>query len=363
MQTTINKKDFINALTIGGAMASKNKTLPILDFAKVEVESDTLSVHSFNGETWVSKSIKIDGTSVTGSFCINPSELVKALKTLAEEIITFTIEGNVMCIGHIKGTMEMPIAEASAFPTAQVTDEGVNVNLSVDKLKEWLSNASDFVAQDDLRPVMQGLYLYAKDGILGVCATDAHKLWHDTMKCDCNDFGVILPSSSFKPLLSMLDGSNEIATVIGVKNISFMTTDSALHCRLIEGNYPNFQAVIPQSNSIEVKVHKGELVDSVSRVGLFANKTTSLLKLLVNEEVMGLEGSDINFSRKAIENVKVDSNGSLNIGVKGDFFSVCLSHILSDDVVLKMSGDNRPIVFSDNVEPNKVILVMPMLIQ
>jgi DNA polymerase-3 subunit beta len=362
MQTTINKKDFINALTIGGAMAGKNKTLPILDFAKVEVGSESLTVHSFNGETWVSKSIKIDGTSAKGSFCINPSELVKALKTLAEEYVTFTLGGSVLVIEHIKGTMEMPIAEANAFPIAQVTEDGVSVNIIVDKLKEWISIASDFVAQDELRPVMNGMYLYAKDGALGVCATDAHKLWHDTMESECGEFGVIIPSSSFKPLLSMLDGTNEISVVIGAKNISFNTSDSQLHCRLIEGNYPNFKAVIPTSSDIDVKVHKGELVDSVARVGLFANKTTALLKLLVTESTMGLEGSDVNFSRKANENVKVESNGTLDIGVKGDFFSICLSHIVSDDVILKMNSGNKPIVFADSVEPSKVILVMPMLI-
>ena len=363
MQTTILKKDFINALTIGGAMAGKNKTLPILEFAKIDVESDYLTVHSFNGETWVSKSTKIEGTSAVGSFCVNPSELVKALKTLAEEVVTFQPNGSILVIDHIKGTMEMPIAEAKAFPIAQTTEDGVRVNIIVDKMKEWLSFASDFVAQDELRPVMNGLYLYAKDGVLGACATDAHKLWHDTIECECDDFGVILPASGFKSLLSMLDGANDVVATISTKNISFTTPNSALHCRLIEGTYPNFKAVIPASNGIKVKAHKGELVDSVARVALFTNKTTSLLKLGIANNAMNIEGSDINFSRKASEKMDIEQLGAdIEIGVKGDFFSICLSHIVSDEVVLEMSNPNRPIVFKDSLEPSKVILVMPMLI-
>lgn len=363
MQTTINKKDFINALTIGGAMAGKNKTLPILEFAKIDVEADHLAVHSFNGETWVSKSTKIEETSATGSFCVNPSELIKALKTLAEEVVTFQPSGSILVIDHYKGTMEMPLVEARAFPVAQVTEDGVRVNIIVDKMKEWLSIASDFVAQDELRPVMNGLYLYAKDGILGACATDAHKLWHDTVECPCENFGVILPASGFKSLLSMLDGASDVVATIGSKNISFTTINSALHCRLIEGNYPNFKAVIPTNSAIEVKVHKGELVDSVGRVGLFANKTTSLLKLGVTGSSMNIEGNDINFSRKASENIAVESSGGdIAIGVKGDFFSICLAHIASDEIVLKMSTPDKPIVFEDSAELGKVILVMPMLI-
>lgn len=364
MQTTINKKDFINALTIGGAMAGKNKTIPVLEFAKVDVDVESLTVHSFNGETWVSKSTKVDNASATGAFCVNPSELVKALKTLAEEVVTFEVGDSVLTISHIKGIMEMPIVKAEQFPVAQVTEDGVRVNIIVDKMKEWLSFASDFVAQDELRPVMNGLYLYAKDGVLGACATDAHKLWHDTIECEYDDFGVILPSSGFKSLLSMLDEATDVVATIGTKNISFTTHNSSLHCRLIEGTYPNFKAVIPTANDIKVKVHKGELVDSVARVALFTNKTTSLLKLGIANNAMNIEGSDINFSRKASEKMEVEQLGAdIEIGVKGDFFSICLSHIVSDDVVLEMSNPNRPIVFKDSLEPSKVILVMPMLIQ
>lgn len=344
-------------------MAGKNKTIPVLEFAKVDVDADSLTVHSFNGETWVSKCTKVESASATGAFCVNPSELVKALKTLAEEVVTFDANDSVLTISHIKGIMEMPIVKAEQFPVAQITEDGVRVNIIVDKMKEWLSFASDFVAQDELRPVMNGLYLYAKDGVLGACATDAHKLWHDTIECECDDFGVILPASGFKSLLSMLDGASDVVATIGSKNISFTTQNSALHCRLIEGSYPNFKAVIPTANDIKVKVHKGELIDSVARVALFTNKTTSLLKLGVENNLMNIEGSDINFSRKASENVAIEQLGAdIQIGVKGDFFSICLSHIVSDDVVLEMSNPNRPIVFKDSLEPSKVILVMPMLI-
>ena len=109
MQTTILKKDFINALTIGGAMAGKNKTLPILESAKVEVTTDTLSVHSFNGESWVTKQTKVESADTSFAFCIPPNDLAKVLKSLVEEVVTFAIEGNLLRISHIKGTIEKPI--------------------------------------------------------------------------------------------------------------------------------------------------------------------------------------------------------------------------------------------------------------
>lgn len=363
MQTTILKKDFINTLTIGGAMAGKNKTLPILESAKVEVTPDILSVHSFNGESWVSKQTKVESVETTFAFCINPNDLVKALKSLAEEVVTFAIEGNLLRIEHFKGTMEMPILPSEHFPSAQTTEEGVNISLNAEKLKEWLSIVPNFVADDELRPVMTGMYLYAKGGTLGVCATDAHKLFTDSIafKCD-NEFGVIVPSSAFRPLKDML-GANEIGVVIGTKNISFTTSDSALHCRLVEGAYPNFNAVIPRNNSVSVKASKSELLDSVSRASLMANATTSLLKLSVSDSAMDIEGSDIDFSKKAKDSVSVEKTGAdVTIGVKAGFFATCLGAVDSEDVVLKMENSQRAIVFEDALNTNKVVLVMPMMI-
>ena len=370
MQTTILKKDFINALTVGGAMAGKNKTLPILESAKVEVTTDTLSVHSFNGESWVTKHTKVESADTTFAFCINPNDLVKALKSLAEEVVTFAIEGNLLRIEHFKGTMEMPILPSEHFPSAQTTEEGVNISLNAEKLKEWLNIVPNFVADDELRPVMTGMYLYAKasaepnyPNTLGVCATDAHKLFTDSIAFECDsEFGVIVPSSAFRPLKDML-GANEIGVVIGTKNISFTTSDSALHCRLVEGAYPNFNAVIPRNNSVSVKASKSELLCSVGRASLMANATTSLLKLSVSDSAMDIEGSDIDFSKKAKDSVSVEKTGAdVTIGVKAGFFATCLGAVDSENVVLKMENSQRAIVFEDALNTNKVVLVMPMMI-
>ena len=370
MQTTILKKDFINALTIGGAMAGKNKTLPILESAKVEVTTDTLSVHSFNGESWVTKQTKVESADTSFAFCINPNDLVKALKSLAEEVVTFAIEGNLLRISHFKGTMEMPTLPSEHFPSAQTTEEGTTLTLNAEKLKEWLGIVPNFVADDELRPVMTGMYLYAKKSAdanypntLGVCATDAHKLFTDSIESDCEEFGVILPSSGFKPLLNIIANVPEVSAIIGTKNISFTTLDSALHCRLVEGVYPNFNAVIPHNNSVFVKASKSELLDSVSRASLMANATTSLLKLSVSDLAMDIEGSDIDFSKKAKESVKVEKTGAdVTIGVKAGFFATCLGAVDSEDVVLKMQDSQRAIVFEDAMNTNKVVLVMPMMI-
>ena len=363
MQTTILKKDFIKALTIGGAMAGKNKTLPILENAKVDIVDNTLAVHSFNGESWVTKRVSIENTDANYSFCVNANDLTKVLKSLVEELVTFAIDGNLLRISHIKGVLEMPIVNGELFPKSQTWTDGISISISSDKMREWITFATNFVSNDELRAVMTGMYLYAKGGRIGVCATDVYRLFTDSIVAESDDFGVIIPASGFKPLLNIIANVQDVNVVISSKNITFSTSDAELNCRLVEGNYPNFNAVIPQNNGIVVKVSKSELLDSVNRASIMANKSTSLLKLSFTDTTMSIVGSDNEFSTKACENVGVQKSGAdVAIGVKSEFFATCLGIVSAEEVILKLGDSDRAIVIEDSLCKDMVMLVMPMSI-
>lgn len=364
MQITINKKEFINALTIGGAMAGKAKTMPILEFTKVTATEDSLTLYSFDTECGVTKRTTATCTE-QGEFAVNATELIKVLKSLVEEVVTLSVSDTTLTINHIKGTLEMPIVSASAYP-ANIKGEGdmANFDLACDKLQEWVGVATNFAASDDLRPIMCGMYLYSQGGKLGMCATDAHKLYTDSIDTEYGDFNATIPARAFKPLLTLVGGCDKVRVVLDNRNITFATSDSELCCRLVEGNYPNFKAVIPQNNPVRVEVSKSELLDSIGRASLMANKTTSLLKLSVGDVVMDIEGSDIDFSRKAKESVAIRKSGAdVEIGVKSEFFATCLGVVDAEEVVMKMCDSQRAIVFEDTTNPNKVALVMPMRIE
>lgn len=364
MQTTINKKDFINALSIGGAMAGKAKTMPILEYTKVVATTDTLTLYSFDTECGITKRTKAT-CSEEGEFAVNAIELIKVLKSLVEEEVTFAVSDTTLTINHIKGTIEMPIVSASTFPS-NIKGEGdtKEFDIACDKLQEWVGVATNFAASDDLRPIMCGMYLYSQEGKLGMCATDAHKLYTDSFDSEYGDFHAVVPARAFKSLLTLVGCCDKVRVVLDNRNITFATEDSELCCRLVEGAYPNFRAVVPQNNPVRVEVSKAELVDSITRASLMANKTTSLLKLSVSDEVMTIEGSDIDFSRKAKESVTVKKSGDdVEIGVKSEFFGTCLSAVDAEDVVMKMCDGTRAIVFEDMTNPNKVVLVMPMRIE
>lgn len=362
MQITINKKKFIDALTIGSAMASKAKTMPILEFTKITVTPNALTFYSFDMECGVSKNVHATCVG-EGEFAVNASELIKVLKALVEEEVTFFVDGTTLAIDHIKGSISMPIMDASTFPTIAVgVGEPKTLSIDTNKLREWIGVASNFVADDDLRPVMCGMYLYVKDGKMGICATDAHKLYTDSIDYDGDEVSIIVPSRAFKPLQTLIANHENISVIVDSRNITFSTSDSELRCRLIEGNYPNFRAVIPQNNNVKVEVSKAELCDSINRASLMANAATSLLKLKVEDKVMTIEGEDIDFSKSAKEKVEITKTGDdVKIGVKSSFFGICLASLDCEDVVIRLGDSSKPILFDDSTNPNKVILVMPMM--
>lgn len=362
MQTTIIKKNFIEALTIGGAMVGNGNVLPILDNVKIDICLDGFSVQSSNGENWVIKKSEIVSTDGEYSFVVDAGVLVKVLKSLIEEEVTICVDNSRLIIEHFKGVIEMPISSSDLFPNQQNISDGIELVLDVDTLNTWVNMGSAFVANDDLRPVMCGMYLYGKDGKLGMCASDGQKLFHDSISYEGEDFEIVLPSRCFKALLNVLK-SEQVSMRVNKDSVLFISDTSELYCRLIDQKYPDFKRVIPSNNDIIVCVSKSELLDSINRASLMSNKLTSMLKLSIKEGIMNIEGSDIDFSTKADEKVDVTKDGNdITIGVKGAFFLDCLNVISSENVVLSFSQPSRPILFGDTLNENKIVLLMPMLL-
>lgn len=370
MNITVNRKEFINALSIGGVMAGKAKSMPILGLTKITVGHLLLRVQSFDLECSICKECNVISADDVGEFCISGSDLIKALKSLNGEDVSLHIDATTLSISHASGKMEMPITESDAFPNISQGNAGDSNSfvLSSDWLKEWIGVGRNFVSTDEFRIVMNGLYMHITSSSIEVCATDAHKLYTDKIDglnfADYVDIEAVLSSRAFAPLMSILNDNSEVTMCIDNKNFEFITHDTVLTCRKVEGNYPNFKAIIP-NHPTAVMVNKDALMSAVNRVSLFANKETSLVKINVLENTIILEGQDIDFRSASTD--KVDCNmlrgNTLSIGAKGNFLNICLASVFADDVVMEFENANRPIVFQDGLRPLKRLVLMPMLVQ
>ena len=367
MKITVNRKNFLDALVVGASMAGKAKAVPILECMKCRVSGNSITIVSTDVECWVLKRTTIDTTDTDGEFCVNPNDITKALKSLKDDVVGLSVTDSLITVKHSKGVIEFPAYDYKAFPIATKGENATTISIKSELLFNWLNKAKLFVANDDLRPVMNGMYLYIKNGEMGVCATDAHKLFTDFVAFDGDatlDIHAILSSRTFAPLMNMINGTDSVSMTIDAKNITFATSDAKISCRIIEGNYPNFKMILPASYCNRVVASKNDFIGAISRVSMFTNATTSLVKLSFNDNnTCYFDGQDINFNKKAADECHIALDGSgLVIGVKGDYMVTCLNAIDSDEVILEMNISDKPIVFKDSANPNCRIVLMPMLL-
>lgn len=232
MTITVNRKEFIDALTVGSAMEGKAKTTPILGFTKITTSQLAMTITSFDLECSITKLCNVVSCDALGEFCVCANDLIKAIKALKNDEITLVVENNLLTISHSSGTMSMPVQNATTFPTiSQDSVEDVNcIVLQSEWLKEWIMVSRNFVADDDFRPIMNGMYIHADACAIEVCATDAHKLYTDKIEGNYtfDDVEAVLPSRAFAPLLTILNGVDEVTMSVDTKNFIFTTSDTSI---------------------------------------------------------------------------------------------------------------------------------------
>lgn len=362
MEIVINRKEFLDGFVVGSSMAGKSKVLAILDNAKVTIKGNSALITSNSTQCCITKKVSLISSDEDIEFLVNPNDLLKALKSLRDNELTIDISSTTLRIVHKRGVIEMSVIGADDFPVMDKVESANVYTIDSERLFTWLNIARDFAGTDDLRPTMQGMLLYAKDGEIGACATDTRVLFADSYAAEtAGDIECIIPSTAFSALQSVLNGTDSVQVVFNEKNISFKTTDARLTCQLIVGRFPNFKAVIPQGYELQTGFDKMALLDSVSRVGMFSDKSHSLIVLDIQDGKCQFKGSDLMLGKSATDECECIHGGDdITIGVSSEYFIRCINHISGDDIVMEMSNPTRPILFTDKNYPSLQIVVMPM---
>lgn len=366
MDVSIYKKELVELLKDGGCMAGNSKAMPILDNAKFTFKNGQVVVESCDTECQVAKRGHYIYCSEEMEFLVNPNDFLKAINTLKDDNINFTVNDKVLIVKHKKGKMELPVFDASEFIKPKQLECTNTFAIKSEKLFDWINTAKVFASSDGLRPILMGMYLYIDAQNIGICATDINKLFTDSYEHGLQikePISATIPSKCFNAIQSVINGTDEVEVRLSQRDITFKTTNSRLTCTQNEGNYPNFRAVIPVSNNIIIDVDKSEIKESIDRSNIFSNKSTSLLELDVKNNQINLSAVDIDFQKSSTEEVCCkNATGNIKIGVNGEMLSKCLNCLKGEDVRFEMSEPNRAVVLKGNVDENAIMLFMPMLI-
>ena len=365
MKIVLDKKEFVKALQVGGSFAGKNKFLPILDCVKIKVGVDKLTVVSTDSENAISKRLNGITSDEEGTFCMNINDLVSYIKLINSDEIEINVNGNTAEVKHTKGSFTFPVENDDEFPSIKPDDNCVEVSINAALLNNWIADGKSFVSSDELRPVMNGLYIYCKENELGCCATDGHALFTDNVEVDgMPDFSFVLNKNAFKPVCDAIQSIEEVKVKVGTRNVMFVADGVSVIARQQEGRFPSFKSIISNDNNIIVRADKKQMIDSVLRCTVSENKASNLIKLSFIKNTLNIESEDVDYNKKSIEEIDCEINAEMKcIGFKSTLLIRILNAISTPNVVINMKDPTRAAIFKeDDTESNKIYLLIPMML-
>jgi DNA polymerase-3 subunit beta len=370
MKFIVSSNYLLKQLQVLGGVINNSNTLPILDNFLFELEHSKLTVSASDLETTMASTLEVESES-EGAVAIPAKLLLETLKTFPEQPLTFVIEdNNTIEISSNHGKYALAYASADEFPKAISLDNASTTVLSADILATAISKTIFAAGNDDLRPVMSGVFFQFSTESLTFVATDAHKLVKysrtDVKADETAEF--IMPKKPLNLLKGILAGSDDTVSIeYNDSNAKFSFENSVLICRLIDGKYPNYEAVIPKENPNHLTISRNQFLNSVRRVSIFSNKTTHQIRLKIAGAELNISAEDIDYSNKAEERLTCDYQGDdMQIGFNSRFLSEMLNNLNADDVQLEMSMPNRAGILTpiDGLDEGETVtmLVMPVML-
>lgn len=370
MKFIVSSSYLLKQLQVLGGIINNNNTLPILDNFLFQLDQNSLTVSASDLETTISSKLEVESNE-KGSVCIPARLLLDTLKTFPEQPLTFSIEdNNTIEISSNHGKYALAYASGEEFPQAiQLQDPSATVMLG-DVLANAIAKTIFAAGNDDLRPVMSGVFFQFSTEGLTFVATDAHKLVkysrEDISASQAAEF--IMPKKPLNLLKSILAGSEEQVTIeYNNSNAKFSFDNTEMVCRLIDGKYPNYEAVIPKENPNKLNIERSQFLNSVRRVSIFSNKTTHQIRLKIAGAELNISAEDIDYSNKAEERLTCDYQGDdMQIGFNSRFLTEMLNNLTCDEVSLEMSMPNRAGILTptDGLDDGELVtmLVMPVML-
>ncbi len=372
MKFTISSSKLFSQLQAVSRVINNKNSLPILDDVLFDLVGNELKLTASDGETTIRTSVEVEGVEGGGKVASAAKLLLETLKEFSEQPLAFTIDENNFAVSMVSqnGTYSFVGVNGNEYPEMPGAEMGAReLAIPANVLQSAIEKTIFATADDDLRPVMNGIFFDIAEDKVTMVATDAHRLvrYSNTGVKPGVAASFILPKKPASLLKNLLaKEENEVKVTFGAKNARFEFGSTIIVCRQIEGRFPNYNAVIPQSNQNIVTVDRQTIINACKRVAVFANNGTAQLRLALTENSIKISAQDIDFSTSAEETITCDYNGTpMAIGFKAPFLIDLLGSITSADVLLKLADPARAglLLPAENEENEDVLmLLMPMLL-
>ena len=375
MKFVVSSTELLSHLTAISKVISNKSTMPILDNFLFHVNSENLlTITASDVETTLITTMELDNVDGEGMIALPAKLLIDTLREFPEQPLTFQVDTSTFGVQVFSENGKYSIVgyDGEDFPEIPSINEdaGALVKVKPKSLLKGIEKTLFATADDELRPVMNGIFIELRPDFMSFVASDAHKLVR-YRRLDVKtetDASFILPKKPAALLKNLLSKQDfEVKIHFNDKNAFFTLSNYKLICRLVEGNYPSYNSVIPVNNPNSMSIDRPAFYNTVKRVSVFANQASNLVKLSLTASQVVVSAQDIDFSISAVERLACEYEGEdMEIGFKSTFLQEILSNIPSTQVRLEMSDPSRAglLLPEEKEDENEdvVMLLMPMMI-
>lgn len=371
MKFIVSSSGLLKQIQMVSGVVNNNSPLPILTHFLFDINKGDLSISASDLETTITTSMPVEAKEA-GKIAINARLLLDMLKTFGEEPLTFTINYKNLTIEISSGQGKFKIGgmDGNEFPKIPVVEKANFVDMPTSVLSQAITKTLFATGNDELRPVMSGVFCTLSPEDITFVATDAHRLvrYRRTDARAQNTVSFIMPKKPLTLLKNALPSDDtKVQIEYNEANAFFSFGNTKLICRLIDGRYPNYEAVIPKENPNKLTVNRLQFLNSIRRVSIFANKTTHQVKFKITGSQVQISAEDLDFSNEGSETLPCSYEGAdMEIAFNSRFLIEMLSNMDSDEINMNMSLPNRAGLLTPSGEEKTnediLMLVMPVMI-
>jgi DNA polymerase-3 subunit beta len=370
MKFIVNSSYLLKQLSNINGVITTNPVVPILENFLFEIDKSNLTVTASDLQTSMITEITVESKE-KGSIAVPARILLDTLKNLPDQPVTFSIDAASYSIeiSSDNGRYKLAGENATDFPKVPAVSNDFSAQISSEVLAKAVNNTIFATSSDELRPAMTGVYVNLGEKNTTFVATDGHRLvrYRRTDIKSENGSTIIIPRKALNLLKATLPSENtDVSIDFNLSNAFFKFGNIRMICRLIDERFPDYENVIPSSNPIKMTISRMDLLGSLRRISIYANKTTHQVRLKITGSELQISAEDLDFSNEANERLSCEHEGEdIEIGFNAKFLIEMLSNATADQIKLNMSAANKAGVITP-AEKDKnediLMLVMPVML-
>ncbi len=370
MKFIVSSAALLKEINNVNGVITTNPVVPILENFLFEIEDGRLIITASDLQTSMITELDVEAKE-NGSIAVPAKILLETLKNLPEQPVTFSMDEETYSIeiSSDNGRYKLAGENAADFPKIPEVTEGHNIDISTDALSSAISNSIFATSNDELRPAMTGVYIKLSSTNTTFVATDGHRLirYRRVDVASEGDHDIIIPRKALNLLNTTFPAENSNVTVeFNSSNAFFHFNNIKMICRLIDERFPDYENVIPAENNNHMGINRLELLNSLKRISIYANKATNQVRLKITGSELQISAEDLDFSSEANERLSCEHDGEdIEIGFNGKFLMEMLNNLDSKDITLQLSEPNRAgliVPKEKNDNEDILMLVMPVML-